>query len=227
MLRALHEGWTVTAVGGDIPSHVVGVAIPATVPGCVHVDLLNAGLIQDPYLDLNEPTVAWIGFVDWRYETTLELSAADLPVAGQRLDLVAEGLDTLATIEVNGKVVGRTANQHRSYRFDLRGSVNPGANRLTITFAAAMPYVQKSWERNGRRPHVNPHPFAEMRKMACNFGWDWGADLVTAGIWRRSHCTCGAVPASPLSARWQQSRPVSPRSPHTSRSSGRLRHRDP
>jgi beta-mannosidase len=184
MLRALHEGWTVTAAGGGSPSHVADVSVPAVVPGCVHLDLLNAGLIPDPYLDLNEPTLAWMGFVDWRYETDLDLSPDDLPTAGERLDLVAEGLDTLATIQVNGKTIGRTANQHRSYRFDLRGSVHEGTNTLSITFSAAMPYVQESWERNGRRPHVNAHPFAELRKMACNFGWDWGADLVTAGIWR-------------------------------------------
>lgn len=184
MLRALHEGWTVMAVGGGAPSEVMGVRVPATVPGCVHLDLLNAGLIPHPYLDLNEPTVAWIGYVDWCYETTVELSAADLPADGERLDLVAKGLDTLATIEVNGTTIGRTANQHRSYRFDLGGLVHQGTNTLSITFDAAMPYIEKSWVGNGKRPHVNQHPFAELRKMACNFGWDWGADLVTAGIWR-------------------------------------------
>ena len=41
--RALHEGWTLT--GGDVH------AVRATVPGCVHTDLLAAGLIEDPYLD--------------------------------------------------------------------------------------------------------------------------------------------------------------------------------
>ncbi len=184
MLRTLHEGWSVTAVGGDVPDGLVGVVVPATVPGCVHVDLLDARLIPDPYLDLNEAEVGWIGFVDWRYETVLELSASELPADGARLDLVADGLDTLATIEVNGHLLGTTANQHRTYRFDLRGLVHEGANSLSITFAAAMPYVQKSWQDNGKRPHVNAHPFAELRKMACNFGWDWGADLVTAGIWR-------------------------------------------
>jgi beta-mannosidase len=198
MLRTVHQGWSVTAVGGDVPDELAGVVLPATVPGSVHLDLLDAGLIPDPYLDENEAEVGWIGFVDWRYETVLELSASDLPADGERLDLVAEGLDTLATVEVNGHVVGRTANQHRTYRFDLRGHIHPGTNSLSITFAAAMPYVQKSWSDNGKRPHVNAHPFAELRKMACNFGWDWGADLVTAGVWRavRLHHWKGARIAS-------------------------------
>jgi len=30
----------------------------------VHLDLLSAGLIPDPYLDVNEALLAWIGLVD-------------------------------------------------------------------------------------------------------------------------------------------------------------------
>ena len=43
-------GWTVRAVGGDVPEELAGVSVPAAVPGCVHLDLLAAGLIPDPYL---------------------------------------------------------------------------------------------------------------------------------------------------------------------------------
>jgi beta-mannosidase len=27
-------------------------------------------------------------------------------------------------------------------------------------------------------------PFNMVRKMACSFGWDWGPDLQTAGLWK-------------------------------------------
>ncbi|HEY2984658.1 MAG TPA: hypothetical protein VGJ38_10925, partial [Jatrophihabitantaceae bacterium] len=67
---ALHDGWTVRAVGGDIPDGMVRAAIPATVPGCVHLDLMAAGLIPDPYVGENERLVGLIGRTDWRYETT-------------------------------------------------------------------------------------------------------------------------------------------------------------
>ena len=66
------------AVGGDVPEQLAGVSVPATVPGCVHLDLLAAGLIPDPYLDENEELLSWIGRVDWRYETTFEWDAAVL-----------------------------------------------------------------------------------------------------------------------------------------------------
>ena len=51
MWVALHDGWTVRAVGGDVPPGLEGVRMPATVPGCVHLDLMAAGLVPDPYLD--------------------------------------------------------------------------------------------------------------------------------------------------------------------------------
>ena len=36
----------------------------------------------------------------------------------------------------------------------------------------------------GYRPNNYPGPGNLMRKMACNFGWDWGPTLVTAGLWK-------------------------------------------
>ena len=183
MLRTLHDNWTVRAVGGPAVDAVDGAVVPATVPGCVHLDLLAAGLIADPYCDENEYELSWIGQVDWRYETTVHLSQDELPTRTDRLDLVAEGLDTLASVEVNGVEVARTCNQHRSYRVDVRDAMREGDNTLAVTFAAAIPAINSIADADGR-PHVNAHPFNGIRKMASNFGWDWGADLVTAGIWR-------------------------------------------
>jgi beta-mannosidase len=176
----LHEGWTVT--GGDVRD------VPATVPGCVHTDLLVAGLIEDPYLDENESKVAWIGRTTWVYETTFDHAGA-----GDRADLVCAGLDTVATVELNDVELGRTANMHRSYRFDARDALRPGANRLRITFDSAYGYAEAHQKRLGDRPNAYPEPFNFIRKMACNFGWDWGPTLVTAGIWRPIHLQSWSV----------------------------------
>jgi len=176
----LHDGWTVRAVG-DVPDSIARRAIPATVPGCVHLDLMAAGLIPDPYLGENERLVTWIGRTDWRYETTF---AWDGSGADDHVDLVAHGLDTFATIELNGTVLARTQNMHRSYRIPVAALLRVGENVLAVTFAASLTGAERASEMLGPRPHVNAHPFNAVRKMACNFGWDWGPDLVTAGIWR-------------------------------------------
>jgi beta-mannosidase len=171
---ALHDGWTVQAVGStDDP-------VPAQVPGVVHTDLLAAGLIDDPYLDCNETALAWIGRATWRYASTFEWTARPDEI---RHELVCEGLDTLAAVELNGVLLGRTANQHRPHRFDVTSVLRAGANELVVTFDSALEHAERVAAATPR-PHVNPHPYNAVRKMACNFGWDWGPDLVTAGIWR-------------------------------------------
>ncbi|GAA0691064.1 glycoside hydrolase family 2 protein [Kitasatospora atroaurantiaca] len=174
--RALHEGWTLTAVSHD--TRIAGV--PATVPGCVHTDLLAAGLIDDPYLDDNESRLSWIGRTAWEYRTAFTWSGD----AHERTDLVCEGLDTVATLTLNGVRIGSTANQHRSYRFPVRHLLRAGENTLHIRFASAYAYAEAQRAALGDRPGAYTEPYQFIRKMACNFGWDWGPTLVTAGIWR-------------------------------------------
>ncbi|MEV4197899.1 glycoside hydrolase family 2 protein [Micromonospora globbae] len=180
-MNLLHEGWTLRAVPGpQVPSAIAGRAVPATVPGCVHTDLLAAGLIPDPYLDDNERSLTWIGRTDWIYTTTFD----HLPEDDDRVDLVCAGLDTIATVSLNGVEVGRTENMHRSYRFDVGALLRAGANTLTVRFDSVYRYAEAHRDRLGNRPNAYPEPFNFVRKTACNFGWDWGPTLVTAGIWQ-------------------------------------------
>jgi beta-mannosidase len=176
----LHAGWTVSATAGPIPAGFPA-RIAASVPGCIHTDLLAAGLIEEPYLDDNESRMQWIGRSDFRYESQF---AADL--AGfERVELVCEGLDTVASIALNGVEIGHTRNQHRSYRFDVGDLLRASENELSVSFDSALNYAEAAETRLGHKPYVgNSHPYNTIRKMASNFGWDWGPVLVTAGIWK-------------------------------------------
>jgi beta-mannosidase len=172
----LHDGWAVHAADAAEP---VG-PVPASVPGCVHTDLMAAGLIPDPFLDDNETRLAWIGHTDWTYETTFEWTPDD----GDRVDLVCAGLDTIASLSLNGVHLGQTRNMHREYRFPVTGALRTGRNTLAIRFDSAIRHARAEADRLGPRPCAYDEPFNFIRKMACNFGWDWGPKLVTAGIWR-------------------------------------------
>ncbi|WP_221349312.1 glycoside hydrolase family 2 protein [Streptomyces beigongshangae] len=163
----IHEGWVLRHDGA---------ALPATVPGCVHTDLLAAGVLPDPFLGRRETEVAWVGRRDWTYETTL----VPAPGGHERTDLVFEGLDTVAEIRLDGRLLGTVRNMHRSYRFDVTGL----GGRLSVRFRSAYDEAEAVRERLGERPGAYPEPFQYLRKMACSFGWDWGPTLVTAGIWR-------------------------------------------
>ncbi|MGC9440450.1 glycoside hydrolase family 2 protein [Streptomyces sp. WG5] len=153
--------------------------LPAQVPGCVHTDLLTAGLIPDPFLGVNEPEVAWVGQRAWTY--VRDVAATDTAQEGhERTDLVFDGLDTAATVTLGGRELGRTRNMHRHHRFDVTGH----HGQLKVDFASAYDEAAAVRARTGERPNVYPEPFQYIRKMASSFGWDWGPTLVTAGIWR-------------------------------------------
>ena len=159
-------------------------AIPATVPGCVHTDLLAAGEIEDPFHRDNEERVQWIGETDWIYERTFE--AEDFSAAACIL-LRCEGLDTLATVCLNDVEVGRADNMYRTWEFDICRTLRPGRNKIAIRFDSAVNYItNRNTERKlpGWSSPREPIGRAWLRKEPCNFGWDWGPVLVTVGIWR-------------------------------------------
>ncbi len=177
-------GWRVCATSGPVPGLLEGVDVPATVPGTVHTDLLDAGLVPDPYVDDGERELAWMRRTHWRYSTEVGL---EVPAADERVDLVFAGIDTVATVALAGEVVARTANMHRSHRVDVRAAAvgADGASLpLTVDLTSALEHAEAEQQRIGFRPGAYPQPLNMVRKMACSFGWDWGPDLQTAGLWR-------------------------------------------
>ncbi|SDQ26771.1 beta-mannosidase [Curtobacterium sp. UNCCL20] len=180
----LRDDWTVTMVGGTgAPDAVVGRTIPATVPGQVHTDLEREGLLADPTFDRNEDAGKWVGRADWSYRRTVDVD----PRGHERVDLVCDGLDTVSELSLDGVVVGTTRNMHRRYRFDARdqtGGVGRASKTLEILFESPYREAGRVAAKAGSMPGPYDEPFPYVRKMASNFGWDWGLTAVTSGPWR-------------------------------------------
>ena len=161
-------------------------SIRATVPGCIHTDLLSAGRIDDPFIADNEKHLMWIGETDWTYERKFEIAPSFQNA--DAIELVCEGLDTLAEIKLNGKSVGKTDNAFRTWRFDVDRLVRKGVNTIQIAFASTIPYmIRAQRKRYLILTGVGHHRIDgsnQIRKSQCNYGWDWGPMCVTAGIWR-------------------------------------------
>ncbi|MCP4245782.1 MAG: glycoside hydrolase family 2 protein [bacterium] len=176
--------------------------VPATVPGCVHTDLLAAGRIPDPLVGTHELDVLWLAEVDWEYERNFEVDAGFLARGGKWL--VCEGLDTVAEITINDRPVAETRNMFQRYRFDVGPHLRPGTNRIRITFQSPIRYGRQQSEKlpyelpgskydwgTGRtrlvyRPYV--------RKAQYQFGWDWGPCLITSGIRKDIRLVAGDAP---------------------------------
>lgn len=148
-------------------------------PGDVHRTLVDAGRIPDPFWDRNETACAWMESREWWYRTGLD-AEAEMLASGDRLDLVFQGLDTFATIWLNGRELGRSRNMFREARFDVTHLLQPGQNTVAVCFAPPLDCIPgeplTTWGRNPER--------VAMRKAQFGYGWDWGPRLPTIGIWR-------------------------------------------
>jgi len=158
----------------------------ATVPGCVHTDLLNNKLIDDPFWRDNEQKQQWIGKTDWEYQTTFNVAPEMLK--HENLELVFEGLDTYANVFLNDASLLNADNMFRTWRTDCKRLLKPGANTLRIRFRSpineVLPLMAKlSYQLpagNDQGEKTSPHT----RKAPYQYGWDWGPRFVTSGIWR-------------------------------------------
>jgi beta-mannosidase len=176
--------WSVRAVNGP-PGF--GDWIPATVPGCVHTDLLRAGKIPDPFAGTNEKGLQWIERTDWEYRSTFAVNAALL--GRERIEAVFKGLDTFAEVSVNGARVLSADNMFRSWRVDLKPLVVAGTNTIVVRFRSPIAVAKPFYDRLGYTLPATNDQAKEMvsmfaRKAPYHYGWDWGPRFVTSGIWR-------------------------------------------
>lgn len=154
--------------------------LTASVPGTVHLDLMNNKLIPDPYKDENEKKVQWVENEDWDYQTVFKISAKELE--NQNADLVFHGLDTFSEIYLNGKLLKKTDNMFRTWKIPVKNDLKIGNNILQIKFKSS---VNIGKDLAKKVPFTMPEsPRSFVRKAQYQFGWDWGPRLVTAGIWK-------------------------------------------
>lgn len=159
--------------------------IPATVPGNVFTDLLAVGKIPDPFYRENESAVQWVGHSNWVYQRTFDVPAEVLN--NDRVLLRCEGLDTLATITINGRQVGKTDNMFRTWEFDVKPVLTLGKNEIQVQFDSPYPVMDKRDSERHLYEWIGSHEpkgRAYVRKEPCSFGWDWGPCLPGCGIWR-------------------------------------------
>jgi beta-mannosidase len=161
--------------------------MPATVPGCVHTDLLANKRIEEPFFGTNADHLSWIDDCAWEYQTSF--AADDGLLSSDCVELVWKGLDTYAEVWLNGVAILSANNMFREWRVDVKSLICKGENRLLVLFRSPLEQGRAAYDRLGHAlPAANDQgsPMLSMftRKAPYHFGWDWAPRLVTCGIWR-------------------------------------------
>lgn len=136
----------------------------------------------------------------------LKISVESSVLYKERVNLLAYGLDTIATIYVNNELIGKTDNQFVRYVFDVKPHLRSDNNSIRVEFQSAPVYAkQKSQEYYDKYGYkVAPGNLGSqlsfsniivgldcwpdklngechynfIRKMASSFAWDWVFNLL-------------------------------------------------
>ncbi|MBC35194.1 MAG: beta-mannosidase [Bacteroidetes bacterium] len=167
---SLSGGWRIHTLN-DTTSY------KAKVPGTVHMDLFRSGVIGDPFYRSNEDSIQWVADEDWVYELEFEMKAENRK---KNMSLVFEGLDTHAIVYLNDSLILEANNMFRSWEIDVINLLKLN-NNLKVVFKSPHKYNKEKEEELG---YKLPEERVFSRKAPYQFGWDWGPEFVTMGIWK-------------------------------------------
>lgn len=185
IVKEINSGWTFQQASKSE-------TYPATVPGCIHTDLMDNNLIEDPFYRTNEKEVQWVDKEDWIYQTTIKLDANILSKDNIVLDF--KGLDTYADVFLNDHKILSADNMFREWEVDIKPYAK-AENKLKVVLYSpikkalpmcdALDFMYPAGNDNSQMGGVGDKKLSVFtRKAPYHYGWDWGPRLVTSGIWR-------------------------------------------
>ncbi|XP_064440948.1 beta-mannosidase isoform X3 [Mirounga angustirostris] len=179
---SLRGSWRIRSGNGSLE-------LPGRVPGCVHSALLQRGLIQDPYYRFNDLNYRWISLDNWTYSKKFKIPFNISK--WQKVNLIFEGVDTVAKVLLNSVPIGKTGNMFKRYSFDITSVVGE-VNSLELCFQSPVLYAAQRSKAHGYPVPPDCPPLVQkgqchvnfIRKEQSSFSWDWGPSFPTQGIWK-------------------------------------------
>ena len=164
----LHDNWSFT-------DEKLEGRFEAKVPGCLHTDLMAAGIVKDIYYRDNNDKYGWIENCEPVYETRFDATL------GGNVMLKFDGIDTFADIYLNGAHLGEVHNMFIPHGFDVASLLKEKDNHLVIKFTSPIKAVEgmpvaPAFAFTGDRINA--------RRIQCTYSWDWVDRFVTMGIFR-------------------------------------------
>jgi beta-mannosidase len=145
--------------------------IDATVPGGVHFDLLNAGVIENPCFEMNSLKCEWVENRWWMYRTVFEMTKE---MQGRQISLLFKGVDYKAHFYLNGNKLGEHEGMFEEIQFNITDTVFfDKENELQILLEnAPMEMAQ-----------IGHTSMTRTQKSRFNYKWDFCTRMVNIGIW--------------------------------------------
>lgn len=157
--------------------------LEAQVPGTVYTDLLRNGQMEDPFFKDNELKALKLLEEDYEYAGVFDVNPKVWGSMHRILHF--DGVDTLADIYLNGVHLGETCNMHRVWEYDVTDIVKEQSNELRVLLHSPLKYIAEAYKiskTHGTEDAMDG--FVNIRKAHYMFGWDWGAHLPDAGLFR-------------------------------------------
>lgn len=164
----LHNGWSFT------DKSLEG-RFEAKIPGCLHTDLIAAGIIKDIYYRDNNDKYQWVENCAPIYETRFDAAL------GENVRLKFDGIDTFADIYLNGTHIGEVHNMFIPHEFDVSTLLKEKDNILRVEFTSPIKAVEGMSVSPG---YAFTGDRINARRIQCTYSWDWVGRFVTMGIFR-------------------------------------------
>jgi len=175
--KKIHDGWKMRRTDWES-------FYEAKVPGTVYTDLLDNGLMEDPYYRDNEDAAR--ALMDYDYEYVTSFNVDEKEGFGDCNDILLrfDMIDTVADVYLNGSLLGNACNMHRTYEYQVKELLKP-ENELKVVLHSPNKFIKAAFEED---PVLGSEDcsmgFPKLRKAHYMFGWDWGPRLPDAGILR-------------------------------------------
>lgn len=157
------------------------------VPTSVFYELEKAGHWgeHDVFYRENNRRCVDIAARDVLFTRAFDIPSDFIKTPDARIFLEADGLDTLATVQLNEQKIATVENMHRRWRWDVGSLVKAGQNEVKILFKDTIKEITERDKKRQLWQVGTPVKGANhLRKMYCSFGWDWGPQIPDVGIFR-------------------------------------------
>ena len=153
--------------------------VEAEVPGNFELDLMRAGLLEDPFYADHVLAAQNLESCHVWYSRKFTFHAREKT----QPELVFEGLDTVAEIYLNGELLAGNDDMLVPHVIPAPG-LREGENDITVHILPACIAARSNRVSAGNAMHKYNYETVRLRKAPSMFGWDIAPRIVSCGIFR-------------------------------------------